>query len=90
MVLAEKTNDLFLYFFPGCPYCDLVTDTIDRLGLEIPLINIKQDKQAEKKLILETGRKTVPCLYINGRPMHESRDIVAWLEKNQSTISKIN
>ena len=34
----------------------------------------------------QTGRNTVPCLYIDGKPMFESRDIAAWLETNKDKI----
>jgi glutathione S-transferase len=28
-----------------------------------------------------TGRGTVPCLFVDGAPMFESAEIVAWLEQ---------
>lgn len=34
----------------------------------------------------KTGRTTVPCLYIDGAPLFESRDICQWLEDNQEKI----
>lgn len=79
---------LELYYFPGCPYCYKVLSKIKELKLEsISYKNIMEDSQAMEKLIGDTGRRTVPCLYIDNSPMHESSDIVQWLEKNKAALS---
>ena len=79
---------LELYFFYGCPYCHRVLSVIKKLNIEdkVTLKDIRKDKDALKKLMSDTGRKTVPCLYINDKPMHESADIMAWLESNKASI----
>jgi glutaredoxin len=78
---------LELFYFPGCPFCDLVTGVIDKLQFtSIKMCNIKQNSDFQTKLLKDTGRKTVPCLYINDQPMHESKDIIQWLEKNKTSI----
>ena len=48
-----------------------------------------EDSSLEKKLFQDTGRRTVPCLYINGTPMHESRDIINWLEEHVDELPQI-
>ena len=35
-----------------------------------------------KDLRERTGSTQVPCLFINGKPMFESMDIIAWLKAN--------
>lgn len=78
---------LELYYFPQCPYCQKVLRAMEQLNLsDISLKNIKEDSQALEKLRSDTGRQTVPCLYINNKPMHESDDIVNWLTQNQEQI----
>ena len=74
---------LELYFFPECPYCQIVLDAIDKTKLkdEITYYNTRKDSQKRDKLISDTGRSTVPCLYIDGKPMHESSDIAKWLHQ---------
>jgi glutaredoxin 3 len=47
----------------------------------VTLVDIHQDASKKQKLIQDTGRGTVPCLYIDGKPMHESREIAQWLKK---------
>jgi len=41
-----------------------------------------------EKLKKDTGRTTVPCLYINGKPMFESYDIMEWLKTNEGKLEK--
>ena len=78
---------LELFYFPGCPFCDLVTQAMEKHQFtSIKMCNIKQNSDFQTKLLKDTGRKTVPCLYINDQPMHESRDIIQWLEKNKTSI----
>ena len=79
---------LELYYFPSCPFCQIVLRSISHLGLKGKLTNIHVDSQAREKLFQDTKRYTVPCLYIDNNPMHESYDIIAWLEKNEGTLDK--
>jgi glutaredoxin len=52
--------------------------------------DIYEDTNNLQKLIMITGKKTVPVLFINGDPMHESLEIIAWLEKNLEKLNKIS
>lgn len=74
---------LELYYFPQCPYCQIVLSALRVTGLESCTIffDIIDQPQYKQKLIKDTGRGMVPCLYIDGAPMHESKDIVAWLHQ---------
>ena len=73
-----------LYQFPECPFCQLVLREIDKLGIDIPLKNTRLDSTAKQELIDLTGRTQVPCLVIDGEPMLESMDIVAYLRQEHS------
>lgn len=79
---------LELYFFPQCPYCQIVLSALRVTGLEQSVIyyDINDEPHSREKLIKDTGRATVPCLYIDGKPMHESKDIAAWIHRYASDI----
>ena len=80
--------NLELYYFIECPFCQRVLRKIDELGIQsIVLKNTMENPEFAQKLLEDTGRRTVPCLYINGKPMHESDDINAWLVQNKEEIS---
>jgi len=75
-----------LFYFPECPFCQMVVNGLQTLNLNIPMRNIREVKDALDKLISDTGRQTVPCLYIDGKPMHESQEILEWLKNNSKKI----
>ena len=83
-----KTPLLELYYFDTCPYCQKVLRVIHQLKLKVELIDIHDGINNLQKLMYITGKKTVPCLFINGTPMHESSDIVNWLQENVATLEK--
>ncbi len=79
---------LKLYFFYSCPFCQIVLETIDQLSISVELIDIMADEEERDFLRKKTGRYTVPCLFIDDHPMHESRDIIEWLNLNKNKIQK--
>ena len=72
---------LELYYYPECPYCQIVLRAIEALSRadDIALKNIHADENARQTLIAVGGKQQVPCLFIDGSPLYESSDIVAWL-----------
>ncbi|AUN97003.1 glutaredoxin [Bacteriovorax stolpii] len=83
-----KAPELDFYYFDSCPYCQRVINVINKHKIKVNWIDIYEDLNALQKLIQITGRKTVPCLFIDGDPMHESSDIMAWLEANVDRLTK--
>lgn len=81
---TNKNDHLVLYYFDSCPFCQKVLKVIRELNIQVDLKNIHKDPQHMEKLMEDTGRKTVPCLYINDKPMHESSEIVKWLKEHYS------
>lgn len=77
--MTEKK--LELYYFEQCPYCQLVMQALRVTGMEekVQCFDIHEDAKFKQTLIKETGKGTVPCLFIDGKPMHESRDIANWI-----------
>ena len=51
-------------------------------GVTIPERNISTDPDAEQTLISIGGKRQVPCLFIDGKPLYESSYIIAWVQKN--------
>jgi len=83
-----KTPVLELYFFESCPYCQRVLKAIDELNIKVAYLDIYENTNHMQKLMYITGRKTVPCLFIDGQPMHESLEIIQWLKDHQASLTK--
>ena len=68
-----------LYIRYTCPYCVKVLDFMAERGIELPLRDITADAAALHTLRTVGGKQQVPCLFIDGRPLYESDDIIAYL-----------
>lgn len=77
--MADTTYELFI--MPGCPYCHKVLDYMSAHGIELPLRDITTDRNAAEKLVRVGGKRQVPCLFIDGKPLYESSDIVSYLKE---------
>lgn len=84
----SEITQLELFKFDSCPFCQLVMNHIELKGIEVQYRDILDDPAQRERLIKDTGRKTVPCLYINNHPMFESRDIIQWIDQNIDKIKK--
>ena len=72
---------LELYKMDSCPYCQRVMQYIAAAGRkDVAYRDITESREAEETLIRVGGKRQVPCLFIDGRPMYESLDIIRWLE----------
>lgn len=71
---------LELYIMPGCPFCRKVLSYMERQGIEIPLRDITANPRDRSTLQNVGGKVQVPCLFIDGKPLYESDDIIAYLE----------
>lgn len=76
----DKPRKLALYKYDSCPYCMRVMWGIQRLNLDVPTRDTRQDPSARSELVSATGGTQVPCLFIDDVPLLESADILQWLE----------
>ena len=75
--------ELKLYMFETCPYCRKVIRGIEESGrTDIEYHNIHKNELDRLELISVGGKQQVPCLFIDGKPMYESDNIVEWLREH--------
>ena len=66
-----------------CPFCQRVMKYIASAGRkDIVYRDIIEDDKAAERLTEVGGKLQVPCLFIDGKPMYESLDIIKWLEEH--------
>ena len=74
---------LELFVGTTCPYCHLVRKEIEKEGrTDVEFLNIDENADHQKRLIEVGGKEQIPCLFIDGNPLYESRDIVKWLRSH--------
>jgi glutaredoxin len=79
-----REAELELFKFDSCPFCIRVLLKLKGLknGKEVRLRDTMKEPGAEEELVKRGGDDQVPCLFIDGQPMYESADIIAWLDAN--------
>ena len=75
-------HELVLYVMTGCPYCIKVKRFLADCSVTFPDGNISTYTEPEQTLIAVGGKRQVPCLFIEGKPLYESSDIIAWVQEN--------
>lgn len=64
-----------MYLTPYCPYCDTARALLERKGVAAELIDVTGDRERRAWLREVTGRRTVPQIFIDGRPIGGSDDL---------------
>lgn len=75
-------KDYKLYVGTVCRFCKKVENFMEENNINIPLVNINEDKKAMLELMEKGGKRQVPCLYHDGEYLYESDDIIAFLKEN--------
>lgn len=73
-----RFDNMVLYAKPGCPFCHRVLAFMKDNDIEIDVLNSLEPANREK-LIEMNGTTQTPCLVVDGKPMLESSDIIAYL-----------
>ena len=76
-----RAVDLELYKKDNCPYCQRVYRALTRLGVRVRMRDIRRDAGAVDELVRVGGKRQVPCLFVDGKPLYESGDIVRFLDE---------
>ncbi|MBQ9157616.1 MAG: glutaredoxin [Eubacterium sp.] len=72
---------LKLYMFETCPFCRKVINAIQESGrTDIEMHDIHKSEADRMYLRTVGGKEQVPCLFIDGKPLYESTDIIIWLK----------
>jgi len=79
-------KDLALYQFQACPFCVKVRKEIARLGLDIELLDARNDADHRAELENGGGKIKVPCLRVTRSDgtrewLYESGEINLWLRE---------
>ncbi|MCB1117801.1 MAG: glutaredoxin [Chlamydiia bacterium] len=82
----ENTPELLLYYKTTCPYCRKVLDFIDEQSIAVPLKDINATSDAKDELEHLGGKSQVPCLFIDGKALYESDEIIAWLKSYKKEL----
>jgi glutaredoxin 3 len=66
-----------VYVTDYCPYCTQAKALLDKKGVVYDTIDVTGDDQKRAWLVKATGRRTVPQIFINDRPVGGCDDLYA-------------
>lgn len=75
-------KELKFYYMKRCPYCIKVKNYMKENNIEAEMLDIHEDPKNQEDLVKIGGIDQVPMLLIDGKPLYESSDIIAWLKNN--------
>ena len=81
MIFQTTPPHLVLYKYDACPFCRYVKSALIDLQLTIETSDTRRDPKARRELIENGGKSQVPCLFIDGKLLYESRDIIQYLRR---------
>lgn len=63
-----------------CPFCVKVERFIEQNNIEgIEIRDVSKDRKDRDFLLREGGKIQLPCLFVDGKAMYESDDIIRYL-----------
>ena len=81
--------ELTLFKSDTCFFCHRVLGVVQSLKIPLTLKDTRKDPEARSMLVAVGGKRQVPCLFINGRPLYESSDIINFFQSlviNQANL----
>lgn len=64
-----------IYVTNYCPYCTRAKSLLERRGIAHTTIDVTGDDEKRKWLVERTGRRTVPQIFIDGKPIGGCDDL---------------
>jgi glutaredoxin 3 len=79
-----------MYVTTYCPYCSTAKALLDKRGVKYEVIDVTNDHDKRAWLVQATGgKRTVPQIFIGGKPVGGSDDIHA-LDKAGELMTLVN
>jgi glutaredoxin 3 len=84
MSSPAQAQPVQVYVTKTCPYCHSAKALLDKRGVKYEVIDVTNDADKRMWLVTETGgKRTVPQIFIGGKPVGGSDDIHALDQKGE-------
>ena len=70
-------SEVLVYTTPSCPYCVMAKRLLREKGVAFQEIDVASDDAKRRWLVETTGQRTVPQIFIGGKPYGGFTDIAA-------------
>jgi len=69
--------NVILYTTTSCPFCQRAKQLLDRKKIAYDEVDVTNDAVLRDKMVADSGRRTVPQIFINGQPIGGCDDLYA-------------
>lgn len=70
-------STVVVYLTDHCPYCVSAKELLVRKNIEFTEVRVDQDPEQLQKMMQLSGRRTVPQIFINDKPIGGFDDLAA-------------
>lgn len=70
-------SEVLVYTTPSCPYCVMAKRLLSQKGVAFTEVDVANDHEKRVWLTQVTGQRTVPQVFIGGKPYGGFTDIAA-------------
>lgn len=78
-MMAEVT----IYTTPFCPYCTRAKLLLQERGISYREIDVATDDALRERMVAESGRRTVPQIFIDGKAIGGFSELAALAESGE-------
>ena len=82
----NNTPILVLYCKTDCPFSNKVLKFIKQINKKLTVKNIDIDHKALDELAHLGGKVQTPCLFIDGKPLYDSENIIDWIKSKKDIV----
>ena len=86
--MSDVQPDVTVYVTDYCGYCTRATRLLQKRGIPYEEIDVTGDHERRAWLVRETGRRTVPQIFIKGEPIGGSDELYA-LDRSGELAKKL-
>ncbi|RUR19003.1 glutaredoxin 3 [Legionella sp. km535] len=80
-------SEVIMYSTAYCPYCIKAKELLNQKGISFTEIRVDTHPELREEMIIKSGRRTVPQIFINGQAVGGCDDLYA-LEA-QGTLNQL-
>jgi glutaredoxin len=77
-----------MYNLTGCPYCAMVCNKLNELGIECEKIEVPRDKGQRHEVFQVSNQYTVPVLVDGDVMLDDEEKIIPYLEEKYGKVAK--
>lgn len=80
-------NQVTILTSTTCGYCHAAKDLLQRKGIDYQEVDAINDSEQAQQLLAQSGRRTVPQIFINERPIGGFTELNQFFSNNGSDLS---